>query len=54
MGLEEVVVNRLAAKLGCEVGVWPLKYLGLPLGGNPNVAIFWEPVVNKVAKWLDS
>ena len=38
---------------GCEVGVWPIKYLGLPLGGNPRKTVFWEPVVNKVAKRLD-
>ena len=38
---------------GCEVGAWPIKYLGLPLGSNPRKINFWEPVVNKVAKRLD-
>ncbi|PON50055.1 hypothetical protein TorRG33x02_315750 [Trema orientale] len=39
--------------VGCELGEWPTKYLGMPLGGNPRYASFWEPVVDKVAKRLD-
>ncbi|KAL5575095.1 hypothetical protein UlMin_016794 [Ulmus minor] len=31
----------------------PMKYLGLPLGGNPNSAEFWNPVIEKVSKRLD-
>ena len=42
MGVEDVVVSRLAFKLGCEVGEWPLKYLSLPLGGKPTTASFWN------------
>ncbi|KAL5538425.1 hypothetical protein UlMin_043523 [Ulmus minor] len=30
-----------------------MKYLGLPLGGNPNSTEFWNPVVEKVGKRLD-
>lgn len=26
---------ELGNVIGCKVGVWPLKYLGLPLGGQP-------------------
>ena len=36
----------------CDVGAWPIKYLGLPLGGNPRKIDFWESMVNKVAKRL--
>ncbi|KAL5543164.1 hypothetical protein UlMin_010874 [Ulmus minor] len=48
---EEVLI--LAAVVGCEKGSWPMKYLGLPLGGNPNSTEFWNPVVEKVGKMLD-
>ena len=48
---EEVV--HLANLVECSVGVWPIKYLGFPLGGNPTKKSFWEPVVTKVAKRLD-
>lgn len=33
-------LNLLASGWGCEVGEWPMKYLGLPLGGNPRAIIF--------------
>ena len=37
----------------CEVGVWPIKCLGLPLGGNPRKVDFWDSVVTKVSERLD-
>ncbi|KAL5539045.1 hypothetical protein UlMin_044773 [Ulmus minor] len=40
-------VRALASEVGCEKGSWPMKYLGLPLGGNPNSAEFWNPVIEK-------
>ena len=46
-------VERLAEMLGCGVGSWPLKYLGLPLGGNPRSVSFWNPVVDRVEKRLE-
>ena len=50
MGVEDEIVSSMADLVGCEVGVWPTKYLGLPLGGNPCSAAFWAPVISKVAK----
>lgn len=47
-------VERLAEVLGCGVGSWPLSYLGLPLGGNPKAASFWNPVIERTKKRLDS
>ena len=44
---EEKVLN-VANTLGCEVGCWHLKYLGLPLGGNPKSINFWNLVVEKI------
>ena len=35
------------------MGIWPTKYLGMPLGGNPCSGAFWEPALSKVAKRLD-
>ena len=45
-------IHNLANITGCEVGVWPISYLGLPLGGIPRNIAFWDLVVNKVAKRL--
>ena len=53
INLEEMEVGYLAEQVECSVGVWPIKYLGLPLGGNPTKKLFWEPVLTKVAKRLD-
>ncbi|KAL5553097.1 hypothetical protein UlMin_040498 [Ulmus minor] len=51
--MEDEEVMALAAVVGCEKGSWPMKYLGLLLGGNPNSTEFWNPVVEKVGKRLD-
>lgn len=31
----------------CKQDVWPSTYLGLPLGGNPNSSLFWQPICEK-------
>ena len=51
---DDELLHNLAALSGCEVEAWPIKYLDLPLGGNPRKVVFWESVVNKVAKRLAS
>ena len=48
--MDDDLVNRFSSELGCGVGTWPIKYLGLPLGGNPMSMEFWRPVIEKVAK----
>ncbi|KAL5546826.1 hypothetical protein UlMin_006513 [Ulmus minor] len=53
INLEDEEVRVLVAKVGCERGSWPMKYLGIPLGGNPNSVELWNPVVEKVGKGLD-
>lgn len=53
MGVDEEFVQSLTSSVGCEVGVWPTQYLGMPLGGNPCSVGFWESVISKVAKRLD-
>lgn len=42
----------MAGILGCEVGRWPIKYLGMPLSGNPKSVSFLDLVVEKVSKKL--
>lgn len=52
INMDEDLIARMASSLGCEVGTWPMKYLGIPLGGNLFRASFWEPVLSKVSKRL--
>ena len=44
------MVSTLALVLNCRELEWPLSYLGLPLGGNPKSKVFWDPVVEKLAR----
>ena len=53
ISLDDNMVDNFASELGCGIGSWPIKYLGLPLGGNPMSIEFWRPVIEKVAKRLD-
>ena len=53
INLEEGEIKELAEVLGCSVGMWPMLYLGLPLGRNPRSRSFWESVIRKVSKRLD-
>ena len=52
INLEEGI-REYAGALGCSVGEWPIKYLGVPLGGNPSCRSFWDPIIRKVVKRLD-
>lgn len=40
--------------LNCAQGVFPFKYFGLPVGGNPGRAITWDPLLDKFSKKLFS
>ena len=53
MSGDDEIVTFIAYSLGCEVELWPTKYLRMPLGGNPCCGDFWEPVITEVAKRLD-
>ncbi|KAM7528379.1 hypothetical protein LguiB_031789 [Lonicera macranthoides] len=44
---------NIALILGCASSEWPLNYLGLPLGGNPNSMTFWDPVMERVSRRID-
>ncbi|XP_073066025.1 uncharacterized protein [Primulina eburnea] len=45
-------VDALAAAIGCKKDQWPIKYLGLPLGGDPKKLEFWTPVISKMSTKL--
>uniref|UniRef100_A0A803P8A0 Reverse transcriptase domain-containing protein n=1 Tax=Cannabis sativa TaxID=3483 RepID=A0A803P8A0_CANSA len=51
--LSDEAVAQGANLIGCEVGKWPMTYLGMPLGGSPRKKTFWEPVLDKCAKRMD-
>ena len=53
INIDDELLQNMAALSSCELGVWLIKYLGLPLGGNAQKIDFWELVVTKVAKKLD-
>lgn len=53
INMKLVEVEKLATKVGCKVEKWPMKYIGLPLGGNLGSSVFWTPVVEKIMKRLD-
>ena len=53
INIDDDLLQNLAFLSGCEVGAWPIKYLGLPLGGNLRKQDFWALVVSKVKKILD-
>ncbi|KAJ9556160.1 hypothetical protein OSB04_010774 [Centaurea solstitialis] len=40
-------INRLARWLRCNVESIPFLYLGLPVGGNMNLAKNWQPLIDK-------
>lgn len=45
-------LSAFEGSFGCTVQQWPLKYLGMPLGGNPRSISFWDLVVERVNKKL--
>lgn len=52
ISMEETTLSKFARLMGCRVERWPIKYLGMPLGGNPRSIAYWDPVVEKVSKKL--
>lgn len=53
IGVDDRALSSFAKNFGCKKGSWPLKYLGMPLWGNPWAASFWDPVMKIVNKKLD-
>ena len=48
INVPEESLSSFALKLHCKSKALPLKYLGLPLGANPNKKATWKPVLDKI------
>ena len=42
----------LADILYCRIGKFPMTYLGIPLGSNFKALSIWNPIIEKMEKWL--
>lgn len=54
VNVEHDMISSIERRLGCNVGNWPITYLGMPLGGDPLKKEFWSMVLKKIARRLDS
>jgi hypothetical protein len=54
IGIESNEVSRLAREIGCDAGVFPFTYLGLPIGANMNTVQAWKPVIDRLQNKLSS
>ncbi|GKU90517.1 hypothetical protein SLEP1_g4505 [Rubroshorea leprosula] len=54
IGVEDDWRNKMAYRLGCKEGEFPIKYLGIPIGGNHRRVKMWQPLLDFVMKKLSS
>jgi hypothetical protein len=47
-------LSEAVTLLNCKLGKVPFLYLGLPIGGNPRLLSFWDPVVNRIKSRLSA
>lgn len=52
IGRQEIWAANVANRLGCQPVKLPSRYLGIPLGTNPNKLSIWEPVLSKIHQSL--
>ncbi|GKV02337.1 hypothetical protein SLEP1_g14790 [Rubroshorea leprosula] len=52
--VQEGWLNKMSWVLCCKVGVFPFKYLGIPIGGSSRKKAFWRPLVELFAKKLSA
>ena len=45
-------LNGLARILCCKVGTLPMRCLGMPLGAHYKDSLIWNPIIEKMEKWL--
>ena len=53
INIEDSKILSTSNNLNCKVESLPFTYLGLPLGGYPKNALFWQPILDKVLGKLD-
>ena len=51
--IEENELFEEASKLNSKASHLPFFYLGLPLGGYPKQAVFWQPVIDRIQGKLE-
>lgn len=49
--VEDHLLGRVALILGCQVGTFPLSYLGLPLSGGPTLCRNSQCIIQKFQKF---
>ncbi|GKV32054.1 hypothetical protein SLEP1_g40687 [Rubroshorea leprosula] len=52
--VQEGWLNKMSWVLCCKVGVFPFKYLGIPIGGSSRRKAFWKPLVELFSKKLST
>ncbi|GKV11938.1 hypothetical protein SLEP1_g23150 [Rubroshorea leprosula] len=52
IGVDDDWRNKMAYRLGCKEGEFPIKYLGIPIGGNHRRLKMWQPLLDSVTKKL--
>jgi len=52
LGVEQIMIQRFAAILNCEVMITPFLYLGLSIGESHKRRAFWDEVVVRMKKRL--
>lgn len=50
IGVDEMTLISFVDIFYCKVENWPLKYLGLLLGGSLKSLSFWDPMVERIQK----
>ena len=45
-------LNVLAHVLCCKMGSLPMTYLGMPLGTHYKDSSIWNPIIEKMERWL--
>ena len=45
-------LSSLANILSCRIGVLPMSYLGMPLGALYKAVGVWNPIIEKIERWL--
>lgn len=54
INIQENYLGELAGIADCAVSSWPITYLGIPLRGNPQLESFWDPVIQRISRKLDT
>ncbi|XP_071694571.1 uncharacterized protein [Rutidosis leptorrhynchoides] len=54
IGVDDNQVTSFAAGTGCQVGLFPTKYLGVPIGTNMNHVGNWSRLIDKFSSRLSS